>query len=69
MTDEADDLDPEALTKTLASCIEQLHHVRARVVLLDDGSPSSEDDAALLRTLDGVETLLTHLTNPTGPKH
>ena len=69
MGDEPEDLDPALLAETLASCIEQLHHVRARVVLLDDGSPSSEDDAALLRTLDGVETLLTHLTNPTGPKH
>ena len=69
MGDQPEDLDPALLSETLASCIEQLHHVRARVVLLDDGSPASEDDAALLRTLDGVETLLTHLTNPTGPKH
>ena len=69
MTDEADDLDPEALTETLASCIEQLHHVRARVVLLDDGSPASEDDAALLRVLDGVETLLRHVAASMATRH
>ena len=40
MVDEPEDLDPAILSETLASCIEQLHHVRARVVLLDDGSPA-----------------------------
>ena len=61
MVDEPEDLDPAMLSEMLASCIEQLHHVRARVVLLDDGSPASEDDAALLRVLDGVEILLTRV--------
>ena len=61
MTDEPDDLNPEALAETLMSYVEQLHQIRARVAFLDDGSPASEDDAALLRTLDGVETLLNHV--------
>ena len=69
MSDEAEDLDPAILSETLASCIEQLHHVRARVVLLDDGSPASEDDAALLRVLDGVETLLSHVAASMATRH
>ena len=69
MGDEPDDLAPALLAETLASCIEQLHHVRSRVVLLDDGSPASEDDAALLRVLDGVETLLSHVAASMATRH
>ena len=58
MTDEPENLDPKALAESLAACIEQLHHVRARVALLDEGSAASPDDVALMRTLDGVEALL-----------
>ena len=69
MDDEPDDLDPALLAETLASCIEQLHHIRARVARLDDGSPASEDDAALLRTLDGVEMLLNHMAKSVAKPH
>ena len=69
MGDEPEDLDPAVLSEALASCIEQLHHIRARVVLLDDGSPASEDDAALLRTLDGVEMLLTRVAASMATRH
>ena len=69
MGDEPEDLDPPMVSETMALCIEQLHHVRARVVLLDDGSPASEDDAALLRVLDGVETLLSHVAASMATRH
>ena len=69
MGDEPDDLGPETLANALSRCIEQLHHVRKRVTLLDDGSPASEDDAALLRTLDGVETLLNHVAASVATRH
>ena len=69
MGDEPGNVDPAMLSEALASCIEQLHHIRARVVLLDDGSPASEDDAALLRTLDGVEMLLTCVAASMAKRH
>ena len=69
MGDEPGNVDPAMLSETLASCFEQLHHLRARVVLLDDGSPASEDDAALLRTLDGVEMLLTRVAAAMATRH
>jgi hypothetical protein len=62
MSDAPEDWAAKVLAESLAACIEQLHHVRARVALLDDGSTASEDDIALLRTLDGVEELLTRLS-------
>lgn len=58
MTEEPDYLDAAAVTETLDSCIEQLRYVRTRVLLRSDGSTASLDDAAMLRTLDGVEALL-----------
>ena len=69
MGDEPDDLEPEALADTLASCIEQLHHVRAHVVRRADGNPGSPDNAALLRTLDRAEALLTSLAASMATRH
>ena len=69
MGDEPEDLDPEALADTLATCMAQLHRVRAHVVRLADGNPGCPDNAALLRTLDRAEALLTSLAASMATRH
>ena len=70
MSDEPDDLDAEGLAATLAACIEQLHHVRERVALLDQGSVLvAPDDIALMHTLEQVEALLTRAAAATAKLH
>ena len=58
---EPDDLQAAAVAETLASCVEQLRYVRARIMLRAGPSATNPDDMALLRTLDGVEILLTRV--------
>ena len=69
LSDEPEYLDLMVLAESLAACREQLRRVRVCTAPIDGESTTSPDELALLRTLAGVEELLTRLSETMTTRH